>query len=376
MKKETICVHGSSYSEPSGALSTPIYQSATFRHKGVDEINLYSYSRLSNPTRSAVESTIANLENGIDAIAFSTGLAAITVLFENFSPNDHIIATEDLYGGSIRLFRTISQKNGLKFSFVDTSNLDLVKKSITKNTKAIFVETPTNPMMIVSSVSKIAKIAKEHNLMLIVDNTFLTPYFLQPLNLGAAIVVHSGTKFLGGHNDTLAGFLIFKDKNLADNTRIISKTIGACLAPFDSWLLLRGIKTLGLRMEQSQKNAVKIVNFLKTHKKVKKVFYAGLKDSKGYDDIKKEATGFGSMISFEVDSFDTVQKALKNFKMISFAESLGGTETLITFPANQTHGDVPKLERDKRGINDKLLRLSVGIENADDIIADLKQGLE
>jgi len=371
MKIETQCVHGHNHTDETGAISVPIYQSATFKHASLGEYEGYSYSRLQNPTRHAVENAVSALEGGVGAIAFSTGLAALTALMESFLPGDHIVATEDLYGGSIRLFRSIIQKNGLSFSFVDTSDAIAVANAITKNTKAIFIETPTNPMMMVTSIASMAKIAQAHNLKLIVDNTFLTPYFMRPLALGADIVTHSGTKFLSGHNDTLAGFLVFKHVEDEEKLRYIAKTIGACLSPFDSWLLIRGLKTLPIRMERAQHNAQKIVAFLQGHAKVKKVYYAGLQDNKDFDNIKNEASGFGSMISFEVESHDVVVKVLKKVKIISFAESLGGTETLITFPSVQTHGDVPIAEKEKRGINDRLLRLSVGVEHVDDLIHDL-----
>ncbi|MCL2061764.1 MAG: PLP-dependent aspartate aminotransferase family protein [Firmicutes bacterium] len=376
MEKETLYVHGHNFTEPTGAVSVPIYQSATFKHVGLNESTGFDYSRLQNPTRQAVEHTVAALEGGADAIGYSSGMAAITALMELFSPGGHIVSSEDLYGGAIRFFRNISAKNGLSFSFTDTSDLVAVEKSITQKTKAIFIETPTNPMMIITDIEAICRIAKPRGIWVIVDNTFLTPHFLQPLKLGADIVVHSGTKFLGGHNDTLAGFSVFKDADIAEKARFIAKTIGACLSPFDSWLLLRGIKTLAIRMERAEKNAFAVAEFLQNHKRVNKVFYAGLPSHKGYGILKKQATGFGSMVSFEVDSHETLKKVLKSVKVLSFAESLGGVESLITYPAVQTHADVPELEREKRGINDRLLRISVGIENEKDIIADLKHALE
>jgi len=376
-KIDTKCVHGYDYRESTGAVSVPIYQSATFRHDSLDEGTGYSYSRLQNPTRQALEETMAALEGGADAIAFGTGLAAMTVLFECcLSPDDHIIATEDLYGGSIRLLRTIVQNNGVQVDFVDTSDIGAVDRAIKKNTKAVFVETPTNPMMSVTAISSVAQLTKKHGLKLIVDNTFLTPYFLQPLALGADIVVHSGTKFLGGHNDTLAGFLVLRDTNDAERMRYAAKTIGACLSPFDSWLLLRGIKTLAIRMERIQGNALEIAKFLAGHKRVSRVNYVGLPQCKGHDIINKEASGYGGMISFEVDSHKTVRSLLEKVELISFAESLGGVETLITFPSTQTHADVPEAERERRGITDRLMRLSVGIENISDLIEDLKRALE
>lgn len=375
MNKETLCVHGHTFTEPTGAVSVPIYQSATYKHPGFGCSTGFDYSRTQNPTRQAAEQTVASLECGVDAIAYSTGMAAIANLAELFSSGDHLIASEDLYGGVIRLFRNISVKNGLKFSFVNTSDISAVKAAVTTDTKAFFIESPTNPMMEISDIVALSELAKDTGALLIVDNTFLTPYFQQPLKLGADIVVHSGTKFLSGHNDILSGFLIFKNFELADKARFIAKTVGACLSPFDSWLVIRGIKTLALRMEKAQANAFRIAEFLLNHKKVKKVYYAGLPDSRGYEVLKKQASGFGSIISFELDNFNSVKKVLKSVKLIAFAESLGGVESLITFPAVQTHSDVPEDERNRRGINDRLLRISVGIENAEDLIADLSKAL-
>jgi len=375
LQKETLCVHGTSFKENTGAVSVPIYQSATFTHPRLGESTGYDYSRLQNPTRQAVEETIAKLEKAKSAICFSSGMAAISCLMELFNIGDHIIASEDLYGGAIRLFRQINQKNGIKFSFVDTSDLNAITKAITKNTKAIFVESPTNPMMIVSDLKAIGNLANKNGLLFVVDNTFLTPHFITPISFNADIVVHSGTKYLGGHNDTLAGVLAFKDLELAETARAIAKTLGACLSPFDSWLLLRGIKTLALRMERANDNALKIAQFLSTHKKIKKVFYAGLSSHKGHNILKEQSSGFGAMVSFEVDSHETLKTILEKVKVFSFAESLGGVESLITYPAAQTHADVPEQERLARGINEKLMRASIGIENAKDLIDDLQNAL-
>jgi cystathionine beta-lyase/cystathionine gamma-synthase len=378
MEKETVCVHGkntSAIDERTGAVSIPIYQSATFKHPALGKSTGFDYSRLQNPTRLAVENTVAELEGGADAIAYSTGMAAIGNLMEIFSPHDHIIASSDLYGGAIRYFRSISEKNGLEFTYLDTSDLSALSRAIKPNTKAVFIETPTNPMMIITDIKAVCDLVKPLGITVIVDNTFLSPYFLRPLDLGADIAVHSGTKFLAGHNDTLSGFLVFKTPAMADKLRFIAKTVGACLSPFDSWLVLRGIKTLGLRMERSQDNALKMSEFLLSHKKVKKVYYAGLPTHKGYEILKKQASGFGSMISFEVDSPETAAAVLSGIRLIAFAESLGGVESLLTYPAVQTHTDVPKEERDERGINDRLLRISVGIENVKDLLADLENAL-
>ncbi len=372
----TLCIHGSdNNTHLTGAISVPIYQSATFAHPGVGQSTGYDYSRLQNPTREYLEKVIANLEQGVDALAFSTGMAAITALMELFSIGDHIIASSDLYGGSLRLFQHISRKNGLKFDFIDTSNLNEVNSHILPETKAIYVETPTNPMMHVTDITAITTLAKENGLLVIVDNTFLTPYYQQPLTLGADIVVHSGTKYLSGHNDTLAGFLVTNKESLSEKLRFIYKTTGACLSPFDSWLLIRGIKTLVVRMDRQQDNAMKLANWLSVHKKVNKVYYIGLPSHPDYEISKKQATGFGSMISLEVDSEDTAKQLLERIQLILFAESLGGVETLITYPMLQTHADVPLEEREERGINQCLLRISVGLESIDDIIADIEQAL-
>ncbi|MDD3174754.1 MAG: PLP-dependent aspartate aminotransferase family protein, partial [Herbinix sp.] len=351
------------------------YQTATFAHPSVGNSTGYDYSRSQNPTREQLEKVVASLENGHDAVAFSSGMAAVNALMELFSPGDHILASDDLYGGTIRIFNNINVKNGLEIEYINTSEADLVVSHIKNNTKAIFVETPTNPMMNVTDLYEIASITKKHNLLLIVDNTFLSPYFQNPITLGADIVLHSGTKFLGGHNDTLAGFLVLANASLTEKTRYILKTTGAGLAPFDSWLLLRGIKTLPLRMEYQQKNALIIAQWLEKHKKVKTVYYIGLPSHPGYEINRKQATGSGSMISFHVDMEQTAVNILNKVKLIQYAESLGGVESLITYPMLQTHADIPEGEREAKGINRTLLRLSVGIEHIDDLLQDLEQSL-
>lgn len=314
-------------------------------------------------------------DDSTDCMAFSSGMAAITALMELFRPGDHIVATDDLYGGSIRLFRTISEKNGLIFDAVDTSNLSQLKLKIKPKTKALFIETPTNPMMHVTDIKRAASIAHRQHALLIVDNTFLTPYFQTPILLGADLVVHSGTKYLSGHNDTLAGFIVTSTQELSDKLRFIYKTTGACLSPFDSWLTIRGIKTLAVRMEKAQKNAYIIAEWLQKHPKVKKVLYVGLTDHPGFAVNQKQSSGSGAMISFEVNSVETAKNLLERVKLIHFAESLGGVETLITYPSTQTHADLTKEERNKKGISDRLLRLPVGIESVNDLIDDLRQAL-
>lgn len=355
-----------------GAISYPIYQTATYEHPEAGQSTGYDYSRLQNPTREHLEKMIAGLESGIDAFALSTGMAAITLLMELFRPGDHLIVEADLYGGSIRLFDHVNKKNNYEFTHLNCAEDD-IEGAIQDNTKAIYIETPTNPMMNVSDIAAIAKIAKKHGLLLIVDNTFLSPYFQNPLKLGADIVVHSGTKFLGGHNDTLAGFLVTNNEEVRDRLRFLIKTTGAGLAPFDCWLILRGMKTLGIRMERSQENAIRIAEWLKTQSIVQKVYYPGLPEHPGYEIMKKQARGFGSMITFQMDSKEHALQILKQVRMIKFAESLGGVETLITYPTTQTHADVPEEVRLKNGITPCTLRLSTGIEDIEDLLGELSE---
>ena len=372
---ETKCLHLDKREETcdkSGAISFPIYQTATFAHLGLGKSTGYDYSRLQNPTREQVEKVVANLEGGVEAVAFSSGMAAISAVMELFAPGDHIIVDDDLYGGSVRLFLNVSKKNGLDITRLNFCEED-IEKYINENTKAIYLETPTNPMMNVIDIEKISAIAKRHGLLLIVDNTFLSPYFQNPIKLGADIVVHSGTKYLGGHNDTLAGFVVAASQELAGKVKYIIKTTGAGLAPLDSWLILRGLKTLALRMEKAQDNAKKLAQWLKGRSEITRVIYPGLEEHPGHEIIKKQARGFGAMLTFEVSSKELVEKILDKVELIQFAESLGGVETLITYPITQTHADVPPEILAKNGITDRVLRLSVGIENAHDLIADLEQ---
>ncbi len=371
----TKCIHLEQQEagcDMSGAISFPIYQTATFAHPSLGESTGYDYSRLQNPTREQVERVVAGLEEGTDGVAFSSGMAAIGAVMELFSPGDHLIVDEDLYGGSVRLFSAISKKNGLEIVRINLA-VESAEKYITEKTRGIFLETPTNPMMNVVDIESVATVAKKHDLLLIVDNTFLSPYLQNPLKLGADIVVHSGTKYLGGHNDTLAGFVVTGKAELGEKIRYISKTTGATLAPLDSWLILRGIKTLGLRMEKAGQNAFHLARWLEERREVVRVIYPGLPDHPGHMVMKKQARGFGAMLTFEVESRQLVEKILHKVKLILFAESLGGVETLITYPVTQTHADVPKESLAKNGINDCVLRLSVGIEDITDLLADLEQ---
>lgn len=376
MNIQTRLVHGSKGHDPhTGAISFPIYQSATFRHPGPNQSTGYDYSRLQNPTREELEDTVAALEKGTSGFAFSTGMAAVTAVTTLFGRGDHIIVSDDLYGGTYRLFEEIYKAYGMEFSYVDTSVLADVEKSIKPNTKALFIETPTNPMMKVTDIRAVVAIAREKKILTIVDNTFLTPYYQRPLELGADIVIHSGSKYLGGHNDTLAGLVAVNDENLSEKLKFIHKSTGAALAPFDCWLLLRGIKTLAVRLEKQQANAVKIANWLTGHKQVEKVFYIGLPEHEGYEISRKQSSGFGAMISFSVKDTGLVEKVLENVKLIAFAESLGGVESLITYPMVQTHSAIPEEIRNRLGVNDRLLRLSVGIEAVEDLIEDLDRAL-
>jgi cystathionine gamma-synthase len=374
MDISTICVHGCEKKfDTTGAVAVPIFASATFAHPGVGRSTGFDYSRSLNPTNVYLEDTVAALEGGSYAVAFSSGMAAVSALMELFSPGDHIIASDDLYGGTFRLFSHISQKNGIKVSYADS--LENIKKEITPATKAVIVETPSNPMMRVTDIAAAADITRKNNLLLIVDNTFLTPYFQKPFSLGADIVLHSGTKYLGGHNDTLAGLLVVKSGDLSEKLRFIAKTTGGCLSPFDSFLIIRGIKTLAIRMERQQETALKIAHWLLEQKTIKKVYYPGLPEHPDYEISRRQAGGFGGMISFSVRNGQTAAKILESVKIIKYAESLGGVESLITYPMLQTHADLPESERNARGIDECLLRLSVGLEASDDLIADLKQAL-
>ena len=375
---ETRCIHGDGgfvEGHPYGAVSVPIFQTATFAHPGIGKSTGYDYSRESNPTRYELESVMSSLEGADDSIACSTGMAAIGICLELFGEGSHILCTEDLYGGTVRMFESIGEKRGLKFSYVDTSDIDLVRKNIRKETKALYIETPSNPTMQITDLAKMKSLADKYNLLVIVDNTFLSPYFQKPIRFGADLVIHSGTKFLGGHNDTLAGFLSTSRDDLAAKIRYLYKTVGSCLAPFDSYLLIRGIKTLPIRMERQQENALAIAKWLQTQKKIKQVYYIGLEDHPGYEINKKQTTGFGSMISIRTDSEATARRVLERIRLITYAESLGGVESLMTYPMLQTHGDVPVETRERLGITEDFLRFSVGIENVDDLIADLDQAL-
>lgn len=373
---ESRCIHleGDDRASRFGAVSFPIYQTATFAHPALGESTGYDYSRVQNPTRQQLEKTVASLEQGTDAVAFSSGMAAILAVMELFAPGNHIVTEADLYGGTPRLFHTVSEPRGITFTSVSFSDgIGRAAVAIRPETKALYIETPTNPMMNVTDIRAAAELAHAHGALLIVDNTFLSPYLQNPLALGADIVVHSGTKYLSGHNDTLAGFAVVKDAALAARLREISKTIGANLAPFDSWLLLRGIQTLAVRMDRAEENALALAEWLKLQPQVTRVIYPGLPEHPGHALMQRQARGFGAMLTFEVHDKRDVPVLLKTVKLIRFAESLGGTESLLTYPITQTHADVAPEVLAANGLTDRILRLSVGIENVNDLIADLAQ---
>ena len=377
---ETRCVHGSKSTDLRDEfrpLSFPIFQSAAFSHVELGHNQSgFDYTRETNPTRTRLEQVVSALENATDTIAFSSGMAAIATCLEIFDPGDEIICSEDLYGGVFRLHKLVNIKNGYRIKYVDTSNLETVKAAFTPHTKALYLETPTNPTMLISDIAACAAIAHEHEALLIVDNTFLTPFFQNPLDLGADIVIHSASKYLGGHNDTIGGFLSAKDPELCEQIHMLSKTVGNALAPFDSWLIMRGIKTLAVRMERQAANALGVAQWLEQQPQVTKVLYPGLDSFPAKELAAAQSRGFGAMISFYVDSPELALQILDRVHVITFAESLGGTESLLTYPLVQTHPDTPDDLKERLGISDTLLRLSVGLENLDDLIADFAQAID
>ena len=358
-----------------GAVTVPIYQTATFCHPGLGRSTGYDYSRTKNPTRQVLEDAIALLEGAARGFAFSSGMAAIASLLLLFKSGDHLVVTEDLYGGTYRLFQQCFSQYGLSFSYVDTTSPDAVKKAVRPETRALFIESLTNPLLKVADIAGLSAIAKDRGLLSIVDNTFLTPYLLRPLDLGADITMYSGTKYLSGHNDTVCGLLAVKEPALAEKVGFHQNAAGAVLGPQDSWLTIRGMKTLSVRLDRQQENAAAIAPWLARHPKVSKVYYPGLPGHPGHELAKRQGRGFGAMISFEVKDPSLVETFLGRTKLVSFAESLGGVETLVTFPAVQTHAEMEPATRERLGISSVLLRLSVGIEDAEDLIDDLGRSL-
>ena len=378
MKFNTKVIHGGQIKEKAyGAVMPPIYQTSTYAQASPGEHKGYEYSRTQNPTRHALERSIASLENAKHGLAFSSGLSAIDAIMKLFKAGDEIISTNDLYGGSYRLFNKVYKKFGLKFIFTDLRDISSVENLINENTKLIWVETPTNPMINVIDINGLSNICKSNNLLLAVDNTFSTPYLQRPIDLGADIVMHSATKFLAGHSDVILGLLAVSDDELAEKLYFMQNSSGAICGPMDSFLTLRGIKTLHVRMERHCANASKIAKYLENHEKVDKLYWPGLKMHTNHDVACKQMKDFGGMISFTVENgnFEKVEKITSSFKVFTLAESLGGVESLVNHPATMTHASIPKEERDKTGIVDSLIRLSVGIEDVKDLINDLDQAI-
>lgn len=378
MKLETKLVHISTPDVLTGAISTPIYQTSSYVQEEPDVNKGFAYTRTANPTRKVVEQAIAELEGGIAGFAFSSGLAATDCVLKLLKQGDEIIAVNDVYGGTYRIVTTVYNKFGVTSKFIDTTDIQNVLQAVSNKTRFIWLETPTNPTLKISDIEEIAKISKQVGALLIVDNTFLSPALQQPIRLGADIVVHSGTKYLSGHGDVLSGFIVVKDPKIAEELKYLQNTSGGVLSPFDSWLTLRGIQTLSLRMEKHSQNAQKIAEFLTTHPKVDKVYYPGLKNHPNHHIATKQQKGFGGMVSFSLkdDTLEAAKDFLTRTKIFLLAENLGDVRSLGSHPATMTHKSTPLEVRKETGIQDSLIRLSVGIENVDDLINDIKQALD
>ncbi len=372
----TKLIHGGiSEDEVTGAVSVPIYQTSTYRQNGVGRPKGYEYSRSGNPTRFALEELIADLEGGVKGFAFASGLAGIHAVFSLLQQGDHVLLGDDVYGGTFRLFDKVLTKGGLSYSIIDTSDTSQIERAIQPNTKALYLETPSNPLLKITDLKQCASIAKNHELITIVDNTFATPYYQNPLPLGADIVVHSGTKYLGGHSDVVAGLVTTNSQDLAQEIAFYQNAIGGVLGPWDSWLLQRGIKTLALRMEAHQRNALNVAEFLGAHPKVEKVYYPGLPTHPNHTLAKTQMRGFGGMLSFTLKDDSKAVPFVESLKLFILGESLGGVESLVGVPALMTHASIPKQQREAVGIKDGLVRLSVGIEDGQDLLEDLEQAL-
>ncbi|WP_321388208.1 cystathionine gamma-synthase [uncultured Enterococcus sp.] len=377
MHINTKLIHGGiSEDKTTGAVSVPIYQTSTYKQNGLGQPKEYEYSRSGNPTRHALEELIADLEGGVQGFAFGSGLAGIHAVLSLFEPGDHLLMGDDVYGGTFRIFEKVFVKNGLEYTIIDTSDLANIEKHIRPNTKGLYLESPSNPLLKITDIKSAADIAKRHELLVMVDNTFATPYFQQPLALGADIVIHSGTKYLGGHSDVVSGLVTTNNSQLAEELAFLQNAIGAVLGPQDSWLMQRGIKTLGVRMEEHQRNALAVAEFLSAHPAVDKVYYPGLVNDADYELAKKQMSGFSGMVSFELVDDTAVTAVVENLRLFTLAESLGGVESLAEVPAIMTHASIPKEKREAAGIKDGLIRLSVGLEYVDDLLADLKQAFE
>ncbi|AKA67385.1 MULTISPECIES: trans-sulfuration enzyme family protein [Clostridium] len=376
MDIESLLIHGGvDGDKTTGAVNVPIYQTSTYRQSELGVNSGYEYSRTGNPTRYALEKLISDLERGYAGYAFASGMAAITAALMLFKSGDKVLISDNVYGGSFRVLDKVFKNFKLEYELVNTSNKKLVEEKVTDNVKAIFIETPTNPLMTITDIKKIAGIAKNHGILTIVDNTFMTPYLQKPIELGADIVVHSATKYLGGHSDLVAGLAVVNSKELAEKLHFIQNSTGGVLNPFDSWLLIRGIKTLSVRMDRHIENASYLAEFLKNHPAVEKVYYPGLEDHLGYEIHKKQANGAGAIISFVLKEGFNINEFFKGVELITLGESLGGVESLISHPATMTHASIPAEIRQKVGIVDNLIRLSVGIENKKDLVKDIEKAL-
>jgi cystathionine gamma-lyase/cystathionine beta-lyase/cystathionine gamma-lyase/homocysteine desulfhydrase len=373
----TDCIHAGQEPEPvTGAVTYPIFQTSTYVQPRLGEHKGFEYARTKNPTRSVVEANLAALERGKYGFCFASGMSAIDVVFRTLKSGDHVVAGENMYGGSYRLFSKVLEKFGLEFTYVDTSKVEAVRKAIQRKTKVLFLETPTNPMMTLTDLMACSDIAHAKSVLVVVDNTFCSPYGQRPLELGADVVVHSTTKFLNGHSDSVGGAVILNDDELAAQIGFLQNAVGAILSPMDSWLILRGIKTLAVRMKQHEANGMAMANYLAHHPKVKKIYYPGLADHPQHALAKRQMNGFGALISFDLGSYDNAKKFLDRVRLCSLGESLGGVETLISHPESMTHASVPVEERKRLGITPGLVRISVGIEDIEDLIADIENAFD
>lgn len=374
---ETALIHGGIYGdELTGAVNVPIYQTSTYEQQGLGKYKGYEYSRTGNPTRAALEALIAELEGGKAGFAFGSGMAAITAVLSLFETGDKVIISKNVYGGTFRVLDKVFNHFGISYSIEDTTDLKSLDEKVTPDVKAIMIESPANPLLTVTDIAGVAEIAEKHGILSIVDNTFMTPYLQRPIELGVNIVVHSATKYLGGHSDVVAGLVAVDSDELAERIAFIQNSTGGVLGPFDSFLLIRGIKTLGVRMDRHVENAEKAAKFLLDHKAVKKVYYPGLPDAQGAEITKRQAKNGGAMISFELYENYDINKFFESLQLVALAESLGGVESLVCHPASMTHASIPYETRQKVGITDGLIRLSIGIESIDDILADLDQAIE
>ncbi|HLE21827.1 MAG TPA: cystathionine gamma-synthase [Vicinamibacteria bacterium] len=372
----TDAIHAGQHPDPStGAIITPIYQTSTYVQEALGKHKGYEYARTQNPTRSAVEANIAALERGRGALAFASGMAAISAVLTFVKQGDRVVVTEDLYGGTYRLFQRLLTRFGIRFTYVDSSRIEAVEKTMGDDVKLVFLETPTNPVLRITDLRAVSELAHRFGARVVVDNTFMSPFFQRPLELGADLVVHSTTKYLNGHSDSVGGMVVASRQEDIEHLAFVQNAVGAILSPFDSWLLLRGTKTLALRMERHNQNAVALAEFLSKHPKVQKLYYPGLPDHPGHQLAKKQMSGFGGMISFETGSLQAARKVLEGVTVFSLAESLGGVESLISHPATMTHASIPVEDRLRFGVTEGLVRLSVGVEDLEDLEADLRQAL-